>query len=192
MEDEDSQIIVSNGRNGDWFTFNDGSEGFINPSPQNDFYMSDVGAPRAGSTKAVYVQGGNFTGWGAGVAFNFALDGGAPVAYDVSTAGGAQFWAKADNPLVVTIALPNVDTDAQGGRCEASGQGDNACYSHFSKQLSLTAQWTEHTVRWSELEQPDFGRRVPTFEATQVYSMNFSIAIDQPFGVWIDDVAFVR
>jgi hypothetical protein len=74
MDDGDGRITTADGRQGSWWTDNDGTDGGVQfPDPNNDFTMSSIGStyPLTGSKMAARTYGSGFTDWGATMAFDW-------------------------------------------------------------------------------------------------------------------------
>jgi hypothetical protein len=88
-------------------------------------------------------------GFGAGTVYNVAIDKNLGVfCIDVSAFDGVAFWAKAGlagKQVNVSFVVPETNpTGAPGGDCTAN------CYNHPSKTVTLTDQWAQYTVKFSE------------------------------------------
>src|SRR5262249_43039979 len=66
------------------------------------------------------------------------------------------------------------------------------CYNHYRKELTLTTDWVEYKVRFTEMHQdPNFGYIAP-FAINQIYSFAIAVPPGTTFDVWIDDLAWWR
>jgi hypothetical protein len=88
-------------------------------------------------------------GFGAGSVYNVAIDtNGGIYCIDVSAFDGVAFWAKAGvtgKQVNVSFVVPETNpTGAPGGDCAAN------CYQHPFKTITLTDQWAQYTVKFSE------------------------------------------
>jgi hypothetical protein len=180
-------VIVTCGRNGWWFSFNDGStSGVQTPSPSITFTPSAGGY--GASLFAAYTAGSGFTSWGAGMGFNFVDHG---ISYDASAYGGIQFWARVDPGSTATslrFDFPDVDTDPRGGICTTKTPG---CFDHWGIDVTLTTTWTLTTIRFSDLRQLGFAYTVPSFDSSKLYTMQLQTGASKIFGVWLDDITLV-
>jgi hypothetical protein len=69
--------------------------------------------------------------------------------------------------------------------------GGNSCYDHYSARRPLSGAWQWYEVRFAEIQQLGFGRRGQGFDPTTLYEVQFLIAQNAKFDVWIDDVVFL-
>ena len=88
-------------------------------------------------------------GFGAGSVYNVAIDNNLKVfCIDVSAFDGVAFWAKAGvtgKKVSVSFVVPETNPQgAPGGDCLTN------CYQHPSKTITLTDQWAQYTVKFSE------------------------------------------
>ena len=88
-------------------------------------------------------------GFGAGTVYNVAIDKNLGVfCIDVSAFDGVAFWAKsgvAGKQVNVSFVVPETNPQgAPGGDCAAN------CYNHPSKTVTLTDQWAQYTVKFSD------------------------------------------
>jgi len=88
-------------------------------------------------------------GFGAGTVYNVAIDHTQNIyCVDVSAFDGVAFWAKdATNGAQVSVSFVVPETNPQGapgGDCTAN------CYQHPFKTITLTDQWAQYTVKFSE------------------------------------------
>jgi hypothetical protein len=88
-------------------------------------------------------------GFGAGTVYNVAIDKTLGIyCLDVSAFDGVAFWAKSGvtgRQFNVSFVVPETNpTGAPGGDCAAN------CYQHPFKTITLTDQWAQYTVKFSE------------------------------------------
>jgi hypothetical protein len=88
-------------------------------------------------------------GFGAGSVYNVAIDTTLGVyCIDVSAFDGVSFWAKSGvtgRQFNVSFVVPETNPQGPpGGDCAAN------CYNHPSKTITLTDQWAQYTVKFSE------------------------------------------
>jgi hypothetical protein len=119
------------------------------------FKMSLVTTDGAATTKhsGEYKGTGILTvkegGFGAGSVYNVAIDKNLGVfCIDVSAFDGVAFWAKSavtGKQFSVSFVVPETNPQgAAGGDCTAN------CYNHPSKVITVTDQWAQYTVKFSE------------------------------------------
>lgn len=179
FEDGNGQLSGAAGRNGYWFTAKDDRGSLIEPT--GNFTPADGGA--AGAGKAALVKGKTAAvdgAWGATLGANFVQSG----FYDLSKYAGVSFKIKASGPVAVRFKLPDVNTVPEGGVCSSG------CWNAFGKDLSVTTEWQEVTVLFSELRQQDgWGDpRPPALAVNKVKGLEWAIDKGQEFELWIDDV----
>jgi Carbohydrate binding domain (family 11) len=185
FEDGNTQLAPLGGRDGYFWTTKDPKGSTLEPS--SDFKPSDGGA--GGSQKALHASGKIATGpdaWGIGVGANLVGTG----TYDASKYAGISFKAKVGekSTKAVRFKIGDVNTHQSGGIC-------SSCWNHFGKDLTLSTEWKEYTVRFSETKQAvGWGKpRPPTLTPSQLVSIDWSIgASGQDYDLWVDDIQFVE
>jgi hypothetical protein len=189
LEDGDARILVRCGRNGYWFTYDDGTAGATQtPAPSATCLPSllPIGTPT--NLYAMRTYGSGFTTWGAGIGFNF-VDGGP--SYDASAWGGITFSARVETGTTTAVhfSFPDVDTDARGGVCTGFTPG---CGDHFGIDLVLTTTWTTYTIRFSDLRQIGWGHAASAFAPAKVYGVQGGMPASTTFDLWLDEISFVH
>lgn len=137
-----------------WSSFND-----VMPT-QNAFQIMPVAGGAVGTAHAGHYAGtGAITtamgGFGVGVVYNTAIDPAAHIyCIDISAFDGVSFWAKAataGSVISLNFVLPQTNmtsTDAMGrpngGDCTAN------CYSHPFVSVTLTTDWAQYAVEFSD------------------------------------------
>jgi hypothetical protein len=192
MEDNDSFILPREGRQGVWFTVNDGTPGAMQ-TPGTPFTMSAIPAGRGASLYAARSSGHGFASWRPLIGFWFHQPAtGTKQFYDVSRYRGITFLARfveSDAATVATsvrVVMPDRDTDPDGMVCTGGG-----CNDHFGMNIVLTSQWTSYTILFGAMTQEGWGTQVARFDAVNAYGIEFEFPIQATFDCWIDDIAFV-
>jgi len=184
MEDGNSAINVTDGRNGGWYPFNDGLGTSVHEFP------GAIAARRgAESGFGIHTAGSGYTMWGSGFGFDIFVDGEGKNLYDVSAYAGITFWARSETAMALTVAFPDVNTS---GQLPPSRKLCTSCDHHWLTSVSMSTDWKRFTVLWTDLRLE--GGTVPTpteFAATQVVSMQWRVATGSVYDYWIDDIAFV-
>lgn len=183
LEDQDSQLIKQDGRDGYWFTFADNVGSKITPSGQ--FSTSPGGRPGdPSSAHSVRIHGqlaesGDSIYAGTGFAFTNPK-----MAYDLSHAQGIQFWAK--GPGLVRFKTPDINTDPSGDRC-----GD--CYNDFGVDVHLSDRWERYTIPFERLKQlPGWGDRAPYVASGAVFAVQWQVSgAGTSFDISVDDIRLV-
>ena len=146
VEDFEADVISPG-----WSSFDQPDDG----GAHDLFKMALVTTDGAATTKqsGEYKGAGILTvkegGFGAGSVYNVAIDTMLGVyCIDVSAFDGVAFWAKsgvAGRKFNVSFVVPETNPQGPpGGDCTAN------CYNHPSKTITLTDQWAQYTVKFSE------------------------------------------
>lgn len=177
MEDDDYILVDVGGRDGFWFTFNDGT-GTQTPAPGSTFTMNTTcdRAPPASATCACSVVDGSVSQY-AGLGFSFHDD---DSEYDASMHSGIRFWAKNAQSGNVTFTVLTATSTA------ASGSPG------FETSLALTTSWAQYVVAFSDLSLASWytGATI-AFDATELVKVQFQTGAGQAHDLSIDDVEFV-
>lgn len=204
MEDNNQRILLRNGRNGGWNTYNDGSADTMQwPTAMGFFVMSAVSPPRGSSSYAARTYGRGLlpsTGW-ATLTLNFVnapaagesnadggIEGGLPAdVYDASAYAGITFFARVapDAQTTIRVSISDLNTNLKGGICKV-------CYDAFGSNLLMTADWARYKISFAEMMQRAFGDPFPALDAAHVFAIDFSFIGTEAFDLWVDDVAFYR
>jgi hypothetical protein len=190
MEDNDNFILAREGRQGVWFTVNDGTPG-ASQTPGSPFTMSTIAQGRGTSLYAARSSGYGFASWRPLMGFWFHQPPTGPKQiYDVGRYRGITFMARlaaSDGATVspsVRVVVPDRATDPDGLVC-------TVCNDHFGANVSLTAQWTSYTILFAAMTQEGWGTQVAQFDAAHAYGIKFEFPVQATFDCWIDDIAFV-
>ncbi len=183
FEDGNNQVSLIAGRNGYWFTSNDGT-GQQSPDPHAEALPTLLVPPRGESTRALHTTGSGFTVWGALVGANFVATGPAAMPYNISAYRGISFVAKLGKVGVTDnarLSITNYDTL----------YGCMVCDDHFGASVTFTDVFQTIQVPFASLKQTGFGKPLlPTFDTTRAYALQIGWAKAEAFDVWIDDVTF--
>jgi len=183
MEDGNSQLALLAGRDGYWWSAHDDKGSTIEPA---EFTPLEAGP--GGNGLAVMYHGLTSSGtgaWGTNFGATF-LSGGA---YDASKYVGISFSAKVgkDSTKKIRFKVGDINTHKDGGLCKD-------CWNHFGKDLTLSTEWQDYQVLFSELKQADgWGDpRPPSVSVSQLWNIDFSIGPGMRYEVWVDDVQFLE
>jgi hypothetical protein len=183
FEDGNSQVLLNAGRDGYWFTANDGT-GVQSPDPHADALPELLNPPRGMSTRALHTSGSGFSIWGALVGANFVSVGMTAMPYSISPYQGVTFTAKLGRAGVTAkswLAITNYDTL----------YGCTTCDDHFGATVTFSDVFQTIQVPFASLKQTGFGKPLlPKFDTDRTYTLQFSWAKAETFDVWIDDVSF--
>jgi hypothetical protein len=192
MEDNDSFILAHEGRQGFWFRGNDGTPD-ASQIPGSPFTMTPIAGGRSSSVFAVRTSGYGFTSWMPLVGFWINQPSTGPKqVYDARRYLGITFWARhgtsdaATFSPAVRVVIPDRDTDPDGMVCIGAG-----CHDHFGVNVTLTAQWVQYTILFSQIAQAGWGTQASGFDPANVYGIQFLFPVGSTFDCWIDDLAFV-
>src|SRR5690606_2903957 len=183
FEDGNTQMMVMEGRDGYWWKAHDPNGSTIGPEDSTPVEQGVNGS------LAIYMTGQTSSeegAWGVNFGANFTSD---KSLYDASQYAGITFKAKAgpNSTKKVRFKIGDVNTHQDPGVC-------TACWNHFGQDITLTEEFKEYTVLFSEVRQlPGWGDpRPPSITPSQLYSFDFSIDKSAVFEIWVDDVAFVE
>jgi hypothetical protein len=190
-------IATTHGRNGYWFSVNDGTTGGTQSPSGDPFSMTAGGVD--GSPFAAHLTGQGFTDWGIYMGFTLNKSPqGLKYTYDARAYKGVSFWAKlgptdmcapASDCHILRFNVSTRDTDPRGNVC-------TFCDDHFGTWLTLTTSWQKYTVLFSDFAQEGWGVPGPgeglRFDASRTYEVQFLVQpAGKPFDYWIDEVSFV-
>jgi hypothetical protein len=177
IEDGNTQVVVTGGRDGYWWSASNSNGSFIEMSP-------DDGGP-GNSQLAMHASGETISpgDWGAQAGVNFVSKTSDP--YDASRYVGVAFKAKigAKSTHNIRFDIGDVDTHPVGNLC-------TACWNHFGKDLVLTQDWKEYQVLFASTEQrPGWGNPRPaSIRPDKLISMVWNVGAGETFDLWIDDI----
>jgi endoglucanase len=183
FEDGNTQLSQLEGRNGYWWKAHDPDGSTIGP---------DDSTPRpegVDGSLAFYVTGQTASAdaaWGVNFGANFVND---KTLYDASKYAGITFKAKAgaNSTKKVRFKIGDVNTHQDLGIC-------TECWNHFGQDLTLTEDWKQYAILFSEVRQlPGWGDPRPgSVTPAELYSFDISIGKSTTFEVWLDDVALLE
>jgi hypothetical protein len=205
FEDGTGSVLVSEMRNGGWYSYIDPTATCtVMPPPNGTATAAPIPGGRCMSMFAMHFTGMGCTTWGAGVGTDLAAsaaagDAGAAtttamkVPYDVSGFTGVSFWSRADTGTSMLFKMPMTDETAvaDGGKCTESTATSTDCSDDYGSNIALTSKWVKHTVMFSKMAQAGWGKVFPWTPA-DVTSIQFQVPKAPSFDVWIDDVSFVK
>jgi hypothetical protein len=180
LEDGDGNVIRCSGRNGTWYTHNDGTVGGTQvPAPTVPFLPV---MPGYESNYSAYTKGSGFTSAGAEMGFHFVIGPKGPETYDLSAYTGITFMAKsATAGFTVYVNFPDANTCPGATNC-----GDT-----YGKGETIGTSWAKVTVPFSALGT-DSATPPHPFDAAQVYAVEFHAAHSTTFEFWVDDVTLTK
>ncbi|HYQ17088.1 MAG TPA: hypothetical protein VEQ58_15055 [Polyangiaceae bacterium] len=188
MEDQDSSIELSHGRSGNWYAFDDGSDGTQDPPVDAaSFPMAKLDPARGRSHYSARERGGNFKNWGAGMAFDFK----SKQPYDASHYAGISFWARrsADSDDQLLFAVPDRNTSPLAGVCDDRA---GLCTDDFGAKIKLSTEFEYFSFTWAEMAQVGWSlANLKAIDTAHLYGVRFVTDLVPDFDFWIDDVALL-
>lgn len=186
FSDGDNLIPKREGRDGAWYSINDGSGGFQDPAVGgwNGIVMPLV--EDSTTNRALHYIGQGFTGSGNGDGWHLfvtALADGA--AYDLSAFHGISFWVRAgceipgSEQALLRVALSDAESEASKGAIDHAGS---------ALSFELTHQWQQVKLPFDTFTRRFGGAAV--FDPAQAINLYFSPRTEGALDVWIDDLVF--
>jgi len=188
LEDNDRHIIMANGRQGPWHSFNNTTSAGNQQPPLGTAFVANAGGAN-NTAYAVHSTGSGFQFGGVGFDLNNADPTGTPessqsLAYNASAFNGVTFWAKGSGTLRVEFAMRSFVPTDRGGSCSSN------CWNVYGANTpTLTGNWTQITIPWAGMQREQGGTS-PAFNASELMSVSFKGG--GTFDFWIDEVAFTR
>lgn len=183
FEDDNTQLVKQGGRGGYWFLHTDPNGSTLEPGA----FMPEAGGAN-GTGHAVHIWGETASSqgaYGSSLGANFLNEG----PYDASKYVGVRFKAKIGEGTSRTVRfkLPDVNTHKDAGVC-------TDCWNHFGKDLSLTTEWEEYVVLFSDTTQvAGWGSPRPSGVAVdKLWGIDWTIGPGRKFDIWLDDVEFIE
>jgi hypothetical protein len=207
FEDGDGELVAIGGRNGGWFTFNDGS-GLQLPAPDTEIVPQVLDASAdlvlhttgEGFSPATLLPDGTFA-FGAGVGAILAVDeaSGDAVPHDASGYAGIVFSFSISFPSSTPVQLSFLVGTSATTPVENGGTCTEGCFDDFGVVGSIPVSPFSFSgvVPFEALTQGGFGTPA-TFDPATILSLKWIIAfpdVGQPasanrFDFQLDDVAF--
>ncbi len=169
LEDNDRQIIVANGRQGPWHSFNDSNGGNIQP-PLGTGFVRDRGRREQHRLRAFTRQAAAIQFGGVGFDLNNAAstpESAQSMAYNASAFSGVTFWAKGSGTLRVEFAMRSFVPTDRGGSCTSN------CWNVYGANTpSLSSNWTQITIMFAGMQREQGGTS-PAFNPSELMSISF-------------------
>jgi hypothetical protein len=182
VEDGDSQLSKLDNRDGYWWKAHDEQGSVIEPEE-----ATPVEAGPGGKGLAIRFHGHTVStegAWGCNFGANLSTAG----TYDASRYVGISFRAKvaSGSTTKVRFKVGDVNTHKDAGVCKE-------CWNHFGKDITLSTEWQQYQVLFSELRQADgWGDpRPPSITVDKLYSIDWSIDAGANFDIYVDDIYFL-
>jgi hypothetical protein len=189
FEDQNLTIERTDGRDGLWYLFNDGTTGSAGPSPLVCSPLVD--APAALGSQGMHITATGFTSWGSGLGADFRLG---RMVYDGSKYSGVRFWARvgAGKNTRHRLQLADGTTDPLGEKCDPASDAavGEKCADHFGMDLVFTTTWLQYEVPFSELDQAGWGKAAAALDTTTLYGVQIIAQPNQQVDLWLDQLEF--
>ncbi|HVY29511.1 MAG TPA: hypothetical protein VHB79_23290 [Polyangiaceae bacterium] len=190
-----ADVAMVGGRDGSWFLFNDGTGMQLPMKIANTPLAAEAGGA-CSSAFAFHTTGQNFTVWGFGLGTDLAPKiGMARTQYDLSKYKGIALRAKADKPASFRMSISDLGTAPEGMQCTDTMDKTNParCGDYFGKEFSLTTDWQDLQMPWTEMTQRGWGLPIAAgFDAAHAYTFRLQVkgsaAAPANYDLWIDDV----
>jgi hypothetical protein len=185
FEDGNSVALPETGREGYWFTVDDGTQGTLVPAME--FVPVPGGAN--GTQLAAHVQASGYSEWGAlfEVSLTYLSDG-VHCPYNASSFAGVRFYLRGSGVIRVALVTPPTQDKEYGGTCDPNA--GMVCYDTHTTTLVLKSEWTLYELPWSLFKQRGFGAPV-VLQPDSVMAVQFAFDTPQlPIDFWLDEVSF--
>lgn len=195
FEDSDANLPEVDGRNGSWWSADDGTPGGT-VEPDDDIIPERLLPARCESQRALRFSGQGFDDWGALVGVSFAY---APndegewtaVPHAASEHRGVRFWARIGDTSadLVQFSVDGRLLEPAPDPCPEQEPAGDGCSGAFSVRLSgLSTEWKQYEVPFRGLAQHPISDA--ELDTGALYSLYFSFAPNTIFDFWLDDLAF--
>jgi hypothetical protein len=200
METEDGlgRTCETDLRSGSWYVYDDVNgmsepagtrepEGYPSPFP-----LTEIDTPRGENTRAIYVKGGGFTGFGGGVGTTLVPGNQAQATFwDASAYAGVSFWARGAGTLFfqAILAQTRAASEEYPGLCQPT-LALNCNDGYVSSAIALTDEWVEYVIPFATLKQEGWGH--PVLWTYDLNALEFRWGTDENFEFWIDDARFIE
>lgn len=182
FEDGDMDTLGIDGRSGGWYAYNS------DDTREHVFEVTAADGLPAGSQRAMHTSGRDFqwAGIGFGLRWGTENDDGEWVecVYDATAYQGVRFWARGDGSARLTVSVPGVIPEDDGGTCVSD------CWNNHGVDLTLRDAWTEHFIPFTDMVQPDYGEQLGPLDPAELRTMQFEFPGDTAFDLWIDELQF--
>ena len=201
FESGKAEVIVTGGRDGSWFLFNDGTGTQTPPKIPSTPLAAEPGGA-CNSMFAFHSTGSGFTVFGAGFGADFAPKVAlAPdsTVYDASAYSGVALSVKSAAAISLRVSVSDVGTAPEGKVCVDTTDKTNKlrCGDYFGSDIVLGAAWQEFVLPFAAMKQRGFGLPIATgIDKSKVYTLRAqtkgSAAAPGAYDIWLDNVRFVK
>jgi hypothetical protein len=180
FEDGNARLGITDGRAGIWKAIGDGT-GKQAPRPGDIAFPVRLAEPGRASRFVLRLRAERMTAGGAGLSADLAPG----HCYDASAYAGIELSARGTGRVYLAAMMIDLMERKWGGLCESD------CYDQHAAALDLTGGWRRYAIRWEELEQAGWGRRL-AFDPARLLAISVSVqSADTPSELAIDDVRFI-
>lgn len=184
FEDDNAAGEVTDDRAPMWYLFDDESGGVLLPEKIKGVPLPEEDQDaRPGSAQALFVSVSGFTAWGAGVGIDFVNP---KAAYDASAYAGIRFFAKATSEdKTLRFNVSQVATDSSQTQCEV-------CDDHYGRTITLTDEWKEYRLLFSELKREGWGKPAVALDLKELLGLMFLVKNGKSVDFWLDDISLMK
>lgn len=187
-EDNNNQIIVSQGRGGYMYTFVDKEGSTVTPQSGESGGIFEVSPGGANGTKfalRMYGSIGTAEIVYAGMGLNLTEPKGQ---YDASKYGGIAFWGKKGpgSTRKLRLKIPDVNTDPDGKVC-------SECFNDFGVDLFFNDDWEYFVVPFDKMRQlKGWGApKKASIDPSTLYGIQFQVNDKgKNYDIWVDELTF--
>ena len=185
LDDADGRIIMANGRQGPWHSFNDSNGGNQQPPIGTGFLPVPGGANS--TSHAVHTTGSGYQFGGVGFDLNNSTtmpESMQSQAYNASAYNGITFWAKGTGTLRIEFPMRSFVPTDRGGSCTSG------CWNVYGATHPRSPATGRRSPSRSALLQREQGGTNPPFNPSEMMGLAFKGG--GTFDFWIDEVGFTR
>ena len=176
------RILRNDGRDGWWFSYDDGTGGRL---LREEIELTE------GDEKghALHVVSSGFEKWGASVALNLhpQTTQSLGCAYDASAYSGVRVRARGRGRLRVLLGDAATTPAAAGGICTRSGK---RCYDRPGVWLILGEQWKTYEFPFCAFLPEGWGGSADGIDPSTLFHVHFRVPVRETAEFWLDDLTF--
>ncbi len=170
------RVLQNEGRDGLWFTYDDGTDGTVGMNVQSG---------------ALHVTSSGWTGFGAGVGLTIgpSRSDTEHCCYDAAVYAGIRFRARGKGSFrTMLVTVDNLPLE-MGGACDRPGDD---CYNWPGEITSLTGDWQTFELPFCELTpEVGWGGEVAPVNPKQIAQIQFRLPAGLNIELWMDDLEFM-
>ena len=187
LNDGDNQIPNNDGRQGGWYTYNDGTAGTQTPAPLANSDLCQLPSPFAPTNGQACTSGSGFASWGAGMGVSILTGPNCTTCrYNASVYKGVRFTIRGSGISSVLFMVVTLDTlyVRYGGKCA----DESVCTDSYKAQVAVTEQPRVVEIPWTSLAQEGWGTPV-LFNVQEITNFNWQVPGGTNFNLCVDDVS---